>query len=320
MLIKQIAENFYPDNKFTAYDYWEEFLTNRVYDMYTVTGMDYKMEFAFKTYLLLYGRVAFFKYNNELVCQWFNTGGEIGKYPTFYNGVYANPKMPNAEPINFENGAAVPIYLNQTDMFRDAPTCGYSMLIHTTANQLADNTISTSNLQFIKRLPTVFTARTDTEKTAIELMLGKIKQGLKTIVARVPLNDSVKRLDGGQGTALLQEFTEYQQYILGNFYQTIGVNCPWNLKRERVTSTESNQNDEVLRYNIHRQYKQLKEQISIVNETFNTNFNIVLNVDEVRKEQREEVTENERDENIGRGEDEPPNADDSENGDGLSSE
>lgn len=64
------------------------------------------------------------------------------------------------------------------------------------------------------------------------------------------------------------------------------------MKRERVTSTESNQNDEVLRYNIHRQYEGLKRQISIVNETFSTNYEIILNVDTVRDEQRGE--ENER--------------------------
>lgn len=278
-------------NKLTIYDFWKNFLTNRVFDMYTFTNMTPEMEIGVKYYLLLGGRVAFFKYNDELVAQWFNQGGEIGIYPTFYNGVYANPKLPHADPIDFSKDA-VPVFLNTTDAYYECPTYGYTHLIHMTANQLADNSVSIENLQFIKRLPTVFTARTDTEKTAIELMLGKIKQGLKSIVARVPLNDSVKRLDGGQGTALLQEFTEYQQYILGNFYQTIGVNCPWNMKRERVTSTESNQNDEVLRYNIHRQYEGLKRQISIVNETFSTNYEIILNVDTVRDKQREE--ENER--------------------------
>ena len=281
-------------NQHTAYDIWRDFLTNRVLDIFTVKNMPRDMEIGFKIYLLLGGRCAFFQYNNKMTCQWFTTGGKISVYPTYYNGIIANPAITNPPDLDFDpdTGNAVPVYLNTTDSYLFCDTFGFTPYIDQTAHQLADNTISIENLQFIKRLPTVFTARTDVEKTALELMLSKIKQGLKSIVARVPLNDSVKRLDGGQGTALLQEFTEYQQYILGNFYQTIGVSCPWNMKRERVTSTESNQNIEVLRYNTYRLFNSLEDQIRIVNDTFGTGYEIIFNIDKVREEQREEEQKN----------------------------
>lgn len=271
-------------------DFWENFLINRVLDMYSIEGMDEEQEFETLSNLLLGGRVAFFEYRGEVVSQYFNAGGQIGLYRTFYDGLVANPKIENPPHLTFGENA-VAVYLNRTDRYRDRPSHGLSSLIYLTASQLSDNSISIENLQFIKRLPTVFTARTDTEKSAVEVMLNKIALGLKSIVARVPLNDSVKRLDGGQGVALLQEFTEYQQYILGNFYQAIGISCPWNTKRERVTSTESEQNIEVLKYNVHRQFKDLQKQFDAVNAMFGTNYKIIRNIDEVRDELREEEKE-----------------------------
>lgn len=76
--------------------------------------------------------------------------------------------------------------------------------------------------------------------------------------------------------APLQEFTEYQQYKLGTFYTMLGVNSPWNTKRERVQAAENDANEETARYNIADIVDNLNLQLDAVNVMFDTDYRVEL--------------------------------------------
>lgn len=273
--------------------YWQRRLTDDVLDMLHVDGMDPQEEIGFKMAVLLYGRTCIFRApDGTIKNSWYTTGGKIGFYPTYYDALVTNPTMASI-PVMELYKDAWPVYCFDTDaiMYDYMGGGGYSDLIEVTAEKLAYNDVSTEQTQFLKRLPTAFTARNDVEYNGFLELLNRIKRGVHAVIVKTPLPNSVTRLDGGQGIAPLSEFTEYQQYVLGQFYAAIGIDAPWNIKRAQVSAAETNQNTDLSRYNIAPVRDRIERQLQAANAALGTDYHVIVTVDEVDKEQQEsEVT------------------------------
>ena len=114
---------------------------------------------------------------------------------------------------------------------------------------------------------------------AIQAILDSVEQGEMNIKAQSSLAGMLERLDAGQSIlAPLSEFTEYQQYKLGQFYNMLGVNSVWNLKREKVAAAENDTSAETARYNIADIVDYVNEQLDVVNERFDTRYRARLNI------------------------------------------
>lgn len=283
------------DNRLAAtyYDFWYNYLTDQVLNIIDVDGMDPQEAMGFKLSVLMLGRTAFFRApdSDKIWNSWYTSGGKIGFYPTYYNALITNPTMVNI-PIMDLYKEAWPVYCMETDaiLYNDGHG-GYSDLVAITARQLSENAVSTEQLQYIKRLPTLFSARTDTEYRGITELLNRIKKGVTHVVVKTPLQNSVQRFEAAQGVAKLSEMTEYQQYVLGQFYAAIGIDAPWNIKRAQVSAAETNQNTDLSKYNILPVRDRIQKQLDAVNKNFGTNYHIRTTVDKVDEEQREEVTQ-----------------------------
>lgn len=284
------------DNRLAAtyYDFWYNYLTDQVLNIIDVDGMDPQEAMGFKLSVLMLGRTAFFRApdSDKVMNSWYTSGGKIGFYPTYYNALITNPTMTNI-PVMDLYKEAWPVYCMETDaiLYNDGHG-GYSDLVAITARQLSENAVSTEQLQYIKRLPTLFSARTDTEYRGILELLNRIKKGVTHVVVKTPLQNSVQRFEAAQGTSPLSEMTEYQQYTLGQFYAAIGIDAPWNIKRAQVSAAETNQNTDLSKYNILPVRDRIQRQLDAVNKNFGTNYHIKTTVDKVDEEQAEEVTRN----------------------------
>lgn len=271
--------------------FWTWFLTNAVFNLVDIENMEPDVETNFKYSVLIFGRVLFFNdRNGELRALWFANGGDVPVYEgQIISFLVTNPVIGEYH-FNVDDENAVPMYLTMLDRCQVA--AGFSGMIQMFANDLAENDVSISMAQFLKRLPVVFKAKTDTDKTAVVEMLQAIYEGRPEIVAQSPLAAMLERMDGTQGGVTpLSEFTEYQQYKLGQFYAMLGVNTVWNMKRENVAAAENATNGETARYNIADIIDNMNGQFETVNARFGTNFHARLNV-----ERAEEISENVEDE------------------------
>ena len=271
---------------FTYYNFWFTWLSNTVFNLFRFTGVPPDMETSIKLSFCIGGKVVFFRHGGEVYALDFVPGGKIGVYPVAYTIKVVNPKLPQL-PDFTPYVDCVPVYMNQTDAILGYGCGGFYGLIHRTAMMLSENDMTIENVEFTKRLPVVFTARTDQDYTGIVKMLDNIKRGLREIVSRVSLNGSVERLAQGADNVKLSDFTEFQQYIIGNFYNQIGVNATWNMKRERVQASETDQNDETARYNIVQIFENLRAGLDKVNEMFGTDYGVTLNIEDVRQDEQE---------------------------------
>lgn len=232
------------------------------------------METCFKLSVLCGGRVCFFKRGDTLYCLPFADGGEVPIYPgEIVRVIVTNPVL--GEFTGTPGVDCECVYLTPLDRVQSGT--GYSLLIDETADALTDNDLTIRCVQFAKRIPTVFIGHTDPERIAMECVMQQVEDGEPKILAQSPLNKSVERLDSSaSNTSPLSEFTEYQQYKLGQFYTMLGVNSPWNTKRERVQAAENDANGETARYNIADVIDSMNQQLNRVNTMFGTDYHANL--------------------------------------------
>lgn len=298
-------------NKDKKMMFWQWYLANAVMHLVNIENMhDKQLETSFKLNTLIFGRSVFFRANdNNVYCLEFADGGKV---PIYYGAIESvivtNPIL--GEYRLTPNVDCIPVYCTELDSFRMAS--GYSMLIDDTADSLSDNDLTVRCMQILKRLPTIMTGKTRTDKTAIDAVIQSVIDGDPMIVAQTPLQGSVQRFDAsGQTTAPLSEFTEYQQYKLGCFYGMLGVNSVWNLKREHVAASENRTSEETARYNIMTTIDYINEQLEQVNSMFGTEYHAVLNLEraaefdrkiaelsEPEPEPEQEVKTDDRDDNV----------------------
>lgn len=277
----------YPENikpgtrKYARFRFWRWYLTSAVLNLFDVENMKQDMETSFKLSVLLGGRAAFFRKREKVWCLPFADGGEV---PVYYGEII---KILVANPVLGEFTGTVGtdcecVYLTPLD--RVQLGAGFSWLIDETAEALADNDLSVRCVQFNKRIPTVFVGHTDPERIGMECISEKIDDGEPKLIVQSPISRSIERLDSGSNNvAPLSEFTEYQQYKLGTFYTMLGVNSPWNTKRERVQAAENDANGETARYNIADIVSNLNLQLDAVNTMFATDYHVNLTLIESAK-------------------------------------
>ena len=272
----------YPDrikpgtNKYRKYRFWHWYLTTAVLNLFDVQNMEQDMETSFKLSLLMGGRVVFFRRDNKTWALPFANGGEVPVYAgEIIRVLVVNPVL--GEFTGTPGTDCQCVYLTPLD--RVQMSAGYSALIDETADALSDNDLSIRTAQFNKRLPTVFVGHTTPERLGMESVLESVRDGETNIIAQTALDKSIQRLDAGQSTVTpLSEFTEYQQYKLGQFYNMLGVNTVWNTKRERVAASENDVSGETARYNVADVVDNLNQQLDAVNNMFGTDYRVELNL------------------------------------------
>ena len=94
----------------------------------------------------------------------------------------------------------------------------------------------------------VFTGDEDADKKSAEIFLQKIEEGK----AGVMVTGGFEHAVGAQpllsnASNYITQAIEAQQYILGMFYQKIGLQSTFNMKRERLTENETNLDEDPLR-------------------------------------------------------------------------
>ena len=308
----------YPDrikpgtNKHSKYRFWHWFLTTAVLNLFDVENMTQDMETSFKLSLLMGGRVVFFQRDGKTWALPFANGGDVPVYAgEIIRVLVTNPVL--GEFTGTPGKDCQCVYLTPLD--RVQMSAGYSALIDDTADALSDNDLSIKTAQFNKRLPTVFVGHTTPERLGMEAVLESVRDGETNILAQTALDKSIQRLDAGQSTVTpLSEFTEYQQYKLGQFFNMLGVNTVWNTKRERVAASENDVSGETARYNVADVVNNLNIQLDAVNSMFGTDYHVELNIIKSAEIEREiaEITKPETDQNGG--EDNANNAESAETG------
>lgn len=220
-------------------------------------------------YLQTYGSCIITKVDEKLYAFVGGLGGEPDAYyrPTLYT--VANPALNFSK--NIEIGKEGVFCLNDTLIQ------GLLPVFEVYGNMLAENMVSMRSALINARMTSLISAMNDTSKASAELYIQRLIDGDLSIVMDKGLEESihVNPLRNSNDNTLTS-LIEHQQYLRASEWNAIGINANYNMKRESITSSESDLNNESLFPLVDEMLDCRLKFVKEVNELFGTDIEVDL--------------------------------------------
>ena len=224
-------------------------------------------------YLQSKGNCVITKVNGELYALVGGLGGEPDAYyrPTLYT--VANPFLKFNKVLKINEDCVL--------IYNDSLMIGLMPMFSRYATQLVENDISMNIADINSRIISLISATDDRTRISAQQYLKDVTDGKLGIIADNSLinDNSIKAQVFGNSTSsdTIKNLIEYHQYIKASWFNDLGLNANYNMKREAINSSESALNDDALLPLIDDMLKCRKDAVDKINKMFGTNITVSLN-------------------------------------------
>lgn len=284
-------------NKDRNIDDMLRYMLRRSTQMFKYNGLPKTIpKYILELYLQTNGNVCFYKHDGELYVFTGGMGGELNEYylPTIYT--IANPFLKLTKNLVIDKDCVV--------VANDSCYQGMLPQFKKYATGLVENELSMNIASINSRIISLISASDDRTLKSAEAYVKHIYDGDLSVVSEDAFLDGVKVQPYAKATNdTLSKLIEYNQYLKASWFNDIGLNANYNMKREAINSNESQLNDDMLFPTVDDMLERRKEGLEKVNEMYGTNITVELNsswrynVDEinnsVQTEKETEVLDNE---------------------------
>lgn len=158
------------------------------------------------------------------------------------------------------------------------------------ATQLTENDISIRSAQINARAHVNITAETDSEAVSARAYLNALEAGKLEIIMAKAMMDSlnVQNISMNSANVIIQ-LIELQQYLKASWYNEIGLNANFNMKREYQSEEELQANTDVLLPLVDNMLECRKLAIEAVNKKYGTSISVDKNSSWENKQQERDV-------------------------------
>lgn len=217
------------------------YMLNRTHAMFEWEGLPKSIPArVLELYLQTNGNVAFYKYNGDLYVFTGGLGGEPNAYymPTIYT--IANPAL--------KLTANAKIGFDCVVMANDTMYTGLMPLFSRYATAITEAELSIQLASINSRIIDLISAPDDRTKASAEQFLKDIINGKQGIIAETAFLDGIKAQPYGTtgNSNTITNLIELIQYLKASWYNEVGINANYNMKRESLNTTESELNDAAL--------------------------------------------------------------------------
>lgn len=256
-------------------------------------------------YLQINGNVCFYQYEGTLYVFRGGLGGEPDVYymPTIYT--VANPALNLSKNLRIHEECEV--------ISNDSMYIGLMPLFQKYATMLAENELSINIATINSRIIDLISAQDDRTRISAQKFLDDVKDGELGVISSNEFLEGIKAQPYGSrgNTNTITNLIELEQYIRASWYNEIGLNANYNMKRESLNSEESQLNNDALLPLIDDMLKCRQEGAERVNDMFGTDISVEFNsswednIEEIELEQEKLAAEGEEPEPEDEPEDEP---------------
>lgn len=158
------------------------------------------------------------------------------------------------------------------------------------ATQLTENDISIRSAQINARAHVNITAETDSEAVSARAYLAALEAGKLEIIMGKAMMDSlnVQNISLNSANVIIQ-LIELQQYLKASWYNEIGLNANFNMKREYQSEEELQANTDVLLPLVDNMLECRQVAIEAVNKKYGTSISVDKNSSWENKQQERDV-------------------------------
>lgn len=254
--------------------YWKWLLSKTCSCVYIKNLPETLDEFYIKSTLFVDGDICITDFDGKLYACIGAPGGEPNEYygPTIYT--IANPIL-GSKMVKIGKDGVV-IYNTPLDKYVPG---GLSGLIDQTATLLADNIISINSNQINSRVAAFFTAESEAQAVAGEAILKKMYAGAPYQVLRSDLIEKlgINPCATANVSANLTELVELNNYIIANYFQSIGIRSNNIRKKSHLLQDEVDIQNDYLQLSILEIITSWQKGFDEVNEKYGTDIRVELN-------------------------------------------
>jgi hypothetical protein len=265
------------------YDFFFKWLLNKVASCFVLENVPETINTTYlKTNLILEGNICITDFGDKL----YACIGSVGSAPNEYyiprKFIIANPVL-GSKTVTFlpeDGNIANGVVITNTDIDSlFSFDVGLYELINQTATLLADNIISISCAQINSRITAIITAESGAQQTAAETTMKQMYAGRPYQVLQSDLVEKimVNPINTSAVGNNLTELVELHNYIIGNFFQSIGIKSNNIRKKAHVLNEEIDSQNEFLKVSIMEMLTSWQKGFDKVNELYGTDIKVTLN-------------------------------------------
>ena len=266
-LAKKNPMDYVKDKKLSANAYIN-YMAIRLQKMFKYTNLPETIpREMLEYYLMINGTCFISEYDGNLYAFTGSFGGEPDAYyrPTRY--VVANPALKMSKDFDIKSDGVL--------IRNDSIWQGLYPLMARYASLMAENMLTLRSADVMLRVIAMLTAPDDKTRAAAEAYLKKLEDGEFGVIAENRFFEGIKmQSPPSNNGSYLTQFIELHQYLKGSFYNEIGLNANFNMKREALGDGESSLNEDSLLPLCDEMLRCRQEDIKKVNEMFGTDITV----------------------------------------------
>lgn len=269
-------------DKYSSIFNYVQYMFDRTNRMFRYTGLPETIPEPLLEYMLqIYGSVAILEKDSDLYAFRCHFGGPPDPYYRPTQAVVANPAL------NITNTYRIVNHLSPFDrttweamppcvrFLNDSQIQGLLPLFARYATQMAENDVSIRSAQINLRQQTVIVADTGPEIQSAESYMSSLEQGKLSSIQKRPFADGIKVMNAasGQSNTVIQ-LIELQQYLKASWYNEIGLNSNFNMKRQYMSADEVNSSADIMLPLIDNMFFSRQQAVEAINKEFGTNISV----------------------------------------------
>lgn len=217
------------------------YMLDRTQSMFKWSGLpDSIPQRILELYLQINGNVCFYEYEGTLYVFTGGLGGEPDVYyrPTLYT--VANPALRFSKSLEIDKECVI--------MPNDSLYRGLIPLFERYSTMIAETELSMSLALVNTRTTAVISASDDRTKASASKYLDDLRDGKQGIIGENAILEGVKvQPYAASGSSnYLTNLIEFMQYTKASWFNELGLNANYNMKRESINSGESQLNNDAL--------------------------------------------------------------------------
>ena len=262
------------------------YMLARTQSMFTYSGLpDTLNPRIIELYLQVNGNLCITEINDDMIRKsghtelksglYAFTGGMGGEYDVYYMPtIYtvANPYLNFSKNLKINEDCIV--------IPSDSMYYGLLPMVRKYATALTENELSMNVATIVLRLQALISASDDNTKKSAEKYLNDIVSGKIGVIAENQFLDNSLKVTPYATTGAhttMQNIIELEQYLRATWFNDLGLNANYNMKRESINSNESQLNNDALLPLVDNMLKCRQDGFNKVNKRYGTNITVELN-------------------------------------------
>lgn len=261
-----------PKTKEKIYNQYLAYMFDKLMPMFDYDGLpDSIPKRDLELIITRYGHATIAKADGDLYAFRGSLSGEPSIYYMPTMSIVANPRLKTSFAFTIDKNCVI---VPNDSLYR-----GMIPIVTRYAALLTENYISFRCALVNGRAMNLITGSTDAERNSAITYLSDLERGKLGVVAENAFVGGVKAqpLFGQGSSGIFTGLIEINQYILGSFYNEIGLNSNFNLKRESINASETDLNRDGLVPLIEDMLYNRQIAVDKINKMFGTSITVSFN-------------------------------------------